>query len=460
MMLSLLPSSARLWIHRLSSKQGLFGRALQGSAVISMAYAASSALRLASNLVLARMLFPDAFGLMALVTVVMTGLQMLSDVGTNLSIAHHARGDDPRFLDTAYSINVARGVILWLAACALAYPISRFYDAPQLVQLLPVAALGILATGFTPTRVETAARHLKLVRLTVLDLASNVIGVVAMITLALLTGSVWALVCGQLVGNGSRLVLMMTLMPGRKSRFAWDRTAASDLVGYGKWIFLSTLCAFLLIQGDKLILGAFLSLTEMGLYNIGFFLASFPVLMALAVTGKVMIPLFRERPEPGPALDQHMRKLRRMRMGLTGGVLGLLGLMAVFGVAIVEFLYPDAYHPAGPIVVLVACVQMIAALGITHDIPALAAGDSRGQFFVMALRAAVQSAGLMLGVHHAGLVGALAGQAAAAIVLHCALILLARKHKAWDPVHDGVYIGFIAAVAAAAVAWNPLPVGF
>jgi O-antigen/teichoic acid export membrane protein len=455
-----IPAPPRGWVHRLVSAQGIFGRALQSSIVVSGAYSASQVLRLASNLVLARVLFPEAFGLMALVTVVMVGLQMLSDVGVGPSISQHARGDDPAFLNTAYTINVVRGAILWVLSCLVAYPMSVFYEAPPLAQLVPAAGLGLLIAGFVPTRVETAHRHLRLVRVTLLDLAANFIAVISMVILAVITRSVWSLVIGQIIGHLAKIFLITTQLPGHKNRFAWDRQAGKDLIGFGKWIFLSTLCAFLLMQGDKMILGAYLTLGDLGIYNIGFFLASFPVLMAGAVTGRVMIPLYREQPASGHAAHVHRRRIRKLRFLLTGSILLLLGGLSLFGVPIIDLLYGQRYAQAGAIVVLVACVQMVAALGMTYDQAALAAGDSRGQFFVMALRAAVQTAGILVGIRLAGLYGALAGQAAALLLLHGALAMLARKHKAWDPLHDLVYLCSAVSLATLAIWVNRAALGF
>jgi O-antigen/teichoic acid export membrane protein len=79
-------------------------------------------LRLGSNLILTRLLFPEAFGLMALVTVFLTGLKMFSDFGLNASIIRSARGDDPIFLQTAWTVQILRGVMLWLISVMLAGP--------------------------------------------------------------------------------------------------------------------------------------------------------------------------------------------------------------------------------------------------------------------------------------------------------------------------------------------------
>ena len=73
-------------------------------------------LRFAFNLILTRLLLPDAFGLMALIDLFILGLYMFSDVGLGLSIVRSHRGDDPHYLNVAWSVQIVRGLVLWLAA--------------------------------------------------------------------------------------------------------------------------------------------------------------------------------------------------------------------------------------------------------------------------------------------------------------------------------------------------------
>jgi O-antigen/teichoic acid export membrane protein len=431
------------------ARKGLFARALRGSAFIAMGYAGGQAMRLAANLILTRLLFPEAFGLMALVTVVMIGLTMFSDVGIGPAILGNKRGDDPRFLDTAWTVQVIRGGLLWGMTCALAWPLAVFYRAPDLAQMLPVAGLTLLIAGFNPTRIETANRHLALGRVTALDLASQAIGIVAMVALSLALQSVWALVWGNIAGAIAKLALMTALLPGHRNRLAWERQAAGELIRFGGWIFLSTACGFLLMQGDKAILGRYLSLESLGVYNIGYFLASFPMLLAAAVVGRVFIPIYREVAADG-SVAVH-RRLRRMRMGMTGLVLALLAAMALAGVPLVGVLYDPRYAAAGAVVVAIACVQMPQLLVATYDQAALAAGDSRGFFAVSAIRAGLQTAMFLAGAEMGGLAGALTGQAAAGILSMPASLWLARKHGIHDPRHDLTFAILAAAIAASAL---------
>lgn len=426
----------------LAAGQGLFARVLRGSMLTAGSYAFGQALRLGSNLILTRLLYPEAFGLMALMNVVLVGLAMFSDVGVGPAIAQNPRGDDPAFLDTAFSINVARGAILWVLTCLLAWPLSVLYASPDLALLLPVAGLSLLASGFNPTRIDTAQRHLMLGRVTALDLSAQVIGIAAMVGLASIWPSVWSLVAGVVLAAFIKPLIMARFLPGRRNSLRWEPEAGRTLIRFGKWIFLSTACGFVLSQGDKAILGAYLPLEAFGIYNIGYFLASFPMLLGGAVVARIMIPIYRDR----HLSPQNAARLRRLRFGLTGGILALLTGMAGFGPQIVALLYDDRYAGAGGILVAVALAQMPLAVGMTYDQAALAAGQSRMFFAVIAVRAVVQTAAFAIGVALGGLSGALIGFAVAGVVLHGALVFLARRFAVWDALHDLVYGAVIAAV--------------
>ncbi len=428
----------------------LMARVMRSASWLLIGYGGSQALRLAANLILTRLLFPEAFGLMALVGVVTIGLTMFSDVGIGPSIAQNARGDDPDFLNTAWTIQVIRGFGLWLATCLLAWPVAHFYGEPDLALYLPMAGFSLVVAGFNPTRIETAHRHLLVGRLSVLDLASQVIGVASMVALAWLSGSVLALVAGGVIQTMAKLVLTHQFLPGQTNRFRWEKSAANELVRFGKWIFLSTAFWFVTSQGDRAILGRFLSLEVLGLYNIGFFLASFPMMLGHAVTQRVLIPVYRDRPAGG---DRQSRvQVQKLRFGLTGAILGLLLVMALAGPPLTGLLYDDRYLSSGAMVTLISCALIPAVIGMTYDQAALAAGDSRSFFVFSAIRAVVQMTLLILGVTHFGLIGAIAAMGLAGVLVHPVMIWLALRHQVWDPLHD---LGFalLGSIVAGLALW-------
>ncbi len=438
-------------IAALLSGQGLFARAFRGSMLTAGSYAVTQALRLVSNLILTRLLFPEAFGIMALVSVALVGLAMFSDLGLGPAISQSPRGDEPDFLNTAWTLNVLRGAVLWAMTCTLAWPMAALYQAPPLTTLLPAAGLTLLIAGFNPTRIDTANRHLLLGRLTLLDLSAQIIGIGSMIVLALALRSVWALVLGAILGSAAKLALTWAFLPGPANRFRLEPEAARSLIHFGKWIFLSTACGFLLSQGDKAIFGAWLSLEDLGIYNIGWFLASFPVLLAGAVTSRILIPLYRNHPPAESAANA--ARMRRLRVLVSGGTIGLLALLGLAGIPLVGLLYDPRYAGAGAVVVVMACVQMPGVVGMTYDQSALAAGDSRNYFLVIALKAVLQTTAFLIGLQAGGLFGALTAQGIALCLMHLPIIWLARRHRAWDGLHDAAFFA-LSAVCAAVVLWG------
>ncbi|WP_246026712.1 oligosaccharide flippase family protein [Paracoccus luteus] len=290
----------RAALTRLSQGQSLLHRAARGSAWTIVGVFGGQGIRLASNLVLTRLLFPEVFGVMALIMVMIQGLNNFSDVGITPAVLQSRRGDDPDFLNTAFTLQAIRGVALWLACCALAWPAAQFYQVPELALYLPVAGFTSVIWGLQTTKIEEANRHLQLGRLTRIEMLCQLVTTLVTVALAAVMQSAWALVIALVLGAVIKIVAADLMLPGNRNRFHWDPSAAREMIGFGKWIFPSTIVGFGLAQGDKAILGKYLSLTGLGIYNIAFFLASFALQMGMTVIWRVMIPIYRESP-PVPA---------------------------------------------------------------------------------------------------------------------------------------------------------------
>lgn len=416
--------------------EGLKARALRGTGMTVAAIAGENLLRLLSNLVLTRLLFPEAFGMMALVQTFIQGLKMLSDTGVIPSIVRSDRGDDPDFLNTAWMVQIARGVLLWLGACALALPAAGIYGEPMLAQILPVTGLSVLISGFATTKVATARRHLALGRLTAINLGTQVLGILVTIVLAWAWQTVWALVAGGLVTALATVAAQHFALPGIRNRFHWDSGAFRELFGFGVFIFLSSALGFVMNQGHKLVLGAYLAMGDFGVYNIGAMLAVLPFMVSNKISDSVVFPLYRHRPVAASAANR--RNVFRARRLVIAASLGMAAVLAFAGVPLVDLVYDPRYAMAGPVVTLM-CFALVPQMVVGSYVAVfLAAGDSRSQFLLVLAGACLQILLLFLAVNLAGTFGVILVPLAVNLLLSPLRIYLLRRHQGWDPAGDVV----------------------
>ena len=428
---------AMMRLKRLVGGEGVKARALRGSFWTMSKFGGENVLRLASNLILTRLLFPEAFGMMAIVQVFIAGLQMFSDTGIRASIIQNERGDEPDFLNTAWTIQVGRGFLLWLGACALALPAASIYDEPMLAQLLPVAGLNAVIAGFSPTAVVTANRHLMLGRVTAIDLATQVMVIIVMVGLALWLQSVWALILGGLAGAVIRIGLYWMLLPGPRNRFRWERRAVSQLFHFGKYMFLGTAAGFVVQHADRAILGGFISLAALGVYSIGYFLASVPQSVQQALVSKIIFPLYRLK---SPFRNEtNRKKLFRARRLLISATLTLNAALAFSGVWLIELLYDPRYHAAGPVVVLF-CLSMVPRIVFGNYTGVLLAhGDSRRHLYLVGTGAVLQTIFLLVGISWFGMVGAALAPGLSALSTSPLRVVFAKRYGAVDKT-DGLFL--------------------
>ncbi len=416
----------------------LKAKAIRGSLWAGSGVIASQGLRLAGNLVLTRILFPEAFGLMAIIQVFLVGLTLFSDTGINLSIIQHDRGEEPEFLNTAWTIQVIRGGLLWVGACLLAWPAASFYNDQLLMQLLPVAGLSVFIAGFQPTKAVTANRRLMLGKITAIEISAQLITLISLIALALIFKSIWALVIGDILGEALKLIFQRRFLPGSNNKFFWDKSSARELVKFGKWIMLSTACGFLISQGDRAILGKFASLEQLGIYNIGFFLASFPLMLCRIVAERIVFPLYRHKPPRESSENQ--QSLFRARSLLIAAVLIFNATLSFIGVWLVDVLYDPRYALAGPILVLVSLSAVPNIVLSTHGGVLLAEGDSRRYMILLVATAIIQSLSLFWGVQWYGIVGVALASGLSALVTCPLNQIFANRYAAWNPWHDLVFL--------------------
>jgi O-antigen/teichoic acid export membrane protein len=317
-------------------------QAIRGTIWTFAGYGLSQGIRLVSNLILTRLLVPQIFGLMTLVNTFFIGLNLFSDVGIGPSIIQNKRGNEPDFLNTAWTIQVIRGFIIWFCTFLLAWPLSRFYH-PDVLWLFPLVGFCAVLSGFNSTALFTLNRQLSLGKLTLLDLAIQVIGIIIMIVWAWLSPTIWAIIFFMFLTSLLKMISSHWLVPEQRNHFKWDKKAFQEIISLGKWIFVSTAVSFLASQADRLILGRLFSLQMLGVYTVAFTLADIPRQVIANICSKVIFPTISSY-QALPRKSLRAKILPKYRLIIFGAA-GIIVLMTSFGdcaIALYDYRYNDA----------------------------------------------------------------------------------------------------------------------
>ena len=117
--------------------------AIKGAIWTIASYGSSQVIRFGSNLILTRLLLPELFGLMGLAYVFITGVHLFTDIGLGPSIIQNKRGEEPEFLNTAWTMQIIRSFIVWLCLIAITWPVANFYAEPRLLWLIPLISIRV-----------------------------------------------------------------------------------------------------------------------------------------------------------------------------------------------------------------------------------------------------------------------------------------------------------------------------
>ena len=352
------------------------GRVAISGTVWSVAtYGVSMCLRLFTNIVLSRMLAPENFGLMTLLNTTITGLSLFSDIGLTPNIIRSTGGDDPKFLNTAWTIQVIRGGALWLICVCISLPFASFYREPQLKYLVPIIGFSLIATSFVSTSVSTLARRMAVRQLSLMDLGIYACQLVATVAWALVDRSVWALVFGKLFSDVVRVIVSYWMIPCQTNRFHWDHEAAREIFTLGRWVFLSTAFTFLAGQSDRLILGRLVSFPTLAMYGMAFALSDIPRQIIMTFRGFIVMP-FVAKLAHRPRKEFFTLVLNYRRTVLLAAAV-LLAFVVTCGDLAMWRLYDSRYHGATWMVPILAFGLWQTILYTTTSPCLFVIGDSR-----------------------------------------------------------------------------------
>jgi lipopolysaccharide exporter len=436
---------------------GLGRRAAQGAAWSYGSYVLNKAVSLAVTAVLARLLLPAEFGVVALALVVIAFLETLADLGLNQSIVIASDDEVQDRADTVLLAVLGLALLLAALSCAVAPLLAAFFEEPALTAILPVMAATFVVRAVGGTPYALAQRRMDFRTRTAAELSDVAVRGALSIALAVGGAGAWSLVLGSLAGAAARtslLWLKVRWTPSWRLRTAQVR----PMLRFGGAVTGVSLLSAVIANVDYVAVSRELGTTALGYYTIAFRLPELLILnLSLVATG-VLFPAFSTtRPE-----DLGRRLLVSLHYTAVVCV-PLAVLLWVLADPLTAVLFGPAWAPAVPVMQVLSLYALATAVTVPWGSMYKAIGRADLLLKLAVPRTLLAVALVLLAAPH-GLVAVGAAQATAASVFAVLGTLLALRHtgtaaaRLWRalaaPVAGGATAG-AAAVAAAAVLPSP-----
>ena len=363
----------------------LKSRTMKGGAVALAGFGAAQTIRLVSNLIMTRLLAPDAFGLMGVTLVLHIWIGMMSDLGIDASVVRSKNGEAPEFLATARTLQLARAALiaLLLVIGGLSLPAlveagllregSVFADPRLPVFIYSIAGAALIA-GLSAMRISQHNRKLDLAPVIRLELGSQVFSLVAMVAAAMAGAGVYALAAGAIAAAVAKSAGSYVFLKGPPARFAFNRAHFDEIFGYGKWLLIASTFGFLMQRGDQLLFGWLFDLEVFSLYSIATIWIITARTVIETVQRRVATPAFAELHRE--RAHDMTRIYRKIRFSFEAGAIALFLGVILFGDMVIRVLYAPDYHGVAHYLKLLAVMLLLTPYRLLSAV-LLTGGDSR-----------------------------------------------------------------------------------
>ena len=290
-------------------------------------------LGLISTLILARVLMPADFGLVAMAMSFVLMAELLTAFGFDVAIIHN-QGATEEHYNTAWTGNLLMGASITLVMLLAAWPIAEFYGRPELAAVVCLLALGPLFTGAENIGVVAFRKELDFRREFKFQVSRKLIAFAVVVPLALVFRNYWALVAGTLVSKLGGTVISYLMHPFRPRL---SLSQIRPMLKFSRWLLFNNVVSFLKERSSDFFIGRLLGAPALGLYNIAYEFAHLPTTELGAPINRALVPGFARLVEPG-----EIREAYRNAVAL----LATLALPAAAGLfAVTPLLVPVVFGP-------------------------------------------------------------------------------------------------------------------
>ncbi len=367
-------------------------------------------LGLVSTLVLARLLVPADFGLIAMASSLTALLELIGAFGTDLTLIRRQDAAADQY-NTAWTLNLLTGVAVAILMVVFAVPMSAFYGEPRLTGVICVLALASALQGLENVGVVAFRKELRFGRDFTLQVLRKSMGFVITIPLAFVLRNYWALVLGVVGAQAGGVVLSYVMHPLRP-RLSF--VAFHEFFHFSKWVLMVNLFSVLYNRSSDFVVGRLMGVHPLGVFNMANELASMPGTELVAPVNRAVLPVY--------ARVAHDHAALRREYLFVFGMVSLLAVPAVAGLAavsplVIRVLLGPKWQDASAVLSILAFYGLSRVLGSNAYTACVALGRLKDWFRITVLHVVLLVPLLILLTRSHGLIGAAIAYVVAAMVV-------------------------------------------
>jgi PST family polysaccharide transporter len=310
----------------------------------------------AFTFVLAAILGPEDFGLVAMGLAFVALIQVVLEQGISTALVQRERIDG-RYVDVAFWLNLAWCLLLAGVSVALAGWWAAANDTPELQNVIVALSGLLLIWGLMIVPMSLLQRDSRFKELAAAWNVAALAGGVVAVTLALSGAGVWAFVAQQLVMDGVAVVVMVAALRWRP-HFRFSRSHARDLLGFSSSVFVANLGGFVNRRADTLLMGLFFGPLAVGLYRLADRIVDLVLEFTMRPIGVIALPHFSRLQSDPEGLRDSVEKCLRLTLLATVPALAVVAATSDFVVG----LFGDEWAAAATVLPLLCVVGVVKGL--------------------------------------------------------------------------------------------------
>lgn len=371
----------------------LRSKIFKGGIVLTGGQFASQALSFVRNIIIARLLNPEDMGIAATFAITITLLEMISNLAVDMLLVQAKDGDAPVFQGTAHLYQVFRGLSVGLVILAGAPIITGLFKTPEAEWAFRLLALVPVFRGFMHVDWKRLQRKMQYSTAILVEVVPQVVVTLAAFPMVKWRGDystvLWLVLMQAAIG-----LLVSHLFSQRSYRLNWDREYASRLLVFGWPLLINGLLMFGAVQGDRLIIGTFYTMTELGVYSVAFSLVLMLATIIAKISTSLVLPLLARIQYKHTELREHYLITVQI-LALIGGVVAIPFITA--GGHIIVFFFGKQYLAAHGFAPWLGALLISRIFRLAPTIASLACGDTKNSMHANFFRFGGVVAALLVG---------------------------------------------------------------